>query len=61
MPTTPTTLSSTMKSKLKGTKDLLTTTSKVLYKKDTAIYNPLELFCNISFNVAIEDKLIDAV
>ena len=47
MPTTPTTLLSTMKSKLKGAKDSLTISAKVLYKKDTSIYNPYKSFCDI--------------
>ena len=60
MPTTPVTLPSTMKSKLKDAKDPPTTPSKVSYKKDTSIYNPYKSFCDILFNITIRDKPIDA-
>ena len=52
---------SVLKSLLASTLKNKANPSKVSYKKDTPITNPKEAFCNISFDVAVDEKSIEVV
>ena len=62
MPITSYPFTSIIKNKAKDkSNDYTILKQKVSYKKDTLIFNPYEFFCNISFDMAVGNKLIEAV